>query len=72
MQPQFQVIQQKGAKSFNMIGMLLILTLKGMILVTTCEMVLWYARIINENASLPKYTSDIKDDVFTCRLQFRF
>jgi hypothetical protein len=36
------------------------------------KLVLWYERITNERTQLPGYTSDIKDDIFTCRLQFRF
>lgn len=36
------------------------------------KMVLWYERIINEKTQLAGYTSDVKDDVFTFRLQFRF
>ena len=36
------------------------------------KLVLWYEKITNEKTSLTGYTSDLKDDVFTCRLQFRF
>ncbi|MDB5222295.1 MAG: phosphate-selective porin [Chitinophagaceae bacterium] len=36
------------------------------------KLVLWYEKIINEKTQLPGYTSDIKDNIFTCRLQFRF
>lgn len=36
------------------------------------KLVLWYDRITNEKTSLAGYTTDAKDDVFTCRLQFRF
>jgi len=36
------------------------------------KLVLWYDRITNEKTSLAGYTGDAKDDVFTCRLQFRF
>jgi hypothetical protein len=36
------------------------------------KLVLWYDKITNEKTQLTGYTSDIKDDVFTCRLQFRF
>ncbi|MFZ1530283.1 MAG: porin [Ferruginibacter sp.] len=36
------------------------------------KLVLYYAKVKNENTSLNGFTSDIKDDVFTCRLQFRF
>lgn len=34
--------------------------------------VLYYAMPVNEKTQLPGYISDIKDNVFTCRLQFRF
>jgi len=36
------------------------------------KLLLWYEVVKNENTLLSGYTSDIKDDVFTCRLQFRF
>ncbi len=36
------------------------------------KLVLYYAMVKNENTQLTGYTSDIKDNVFTCRLQFRF
>jgi len=36
------------------------------------KLVLWYDHVKNESTSLTGYTSDIDDDVFTCRLQFRF
>lgn len=36
------------------------------------KLVLYYDKITNEKTQLPGYTSDVKDDVFTCRLQFRF
>ena len=36
------------------------------------KMVLYYDIITNEKTQLPGYTSDVKDNVFTCRLQFRF
>ncbi len=36
------------------------------------KLILWYDKITNEKTQLPGYTSDVKDDVFTCRLQFRF
>jgi hypothetical protein len=36
------------------------------------KIVLYYAKVTNEKTQLPGFTSDIKDDVFTCRLQFRF
>lgn len=36
------------------------------------KLLLYYSRVVNEKTQLPGYTTDIKDDVFTCRLQFRF
>ncbi|MEO7265814.1 MAG: porin [Ferruginibacter sp.] len=36
------------------------------------KLVLWYDRINNENTALSGFTKDVKDDVFTARLQFRF
>ena len=36
------------------------------------KLVLWYDRITNEKTQLTGFTTDVKDDVFTCRLQFRF
>lgn len=36
------------------------------------KLLLWYDKVFNEKTSLTGYTSDIKDDIFTCRLQFRF
>ena len=36
------------------------------------KLVLWYDKITNEKTQLPAYIKDVKDDVFTCRLQFRF
>jgi len=36
------------------------------------KLVLYYAKVNNESTSLSGYTKDAKDDVFTCRLQFRF
>ena len=36
------------------------------------KLVLWYEKVTNGNTQLTGYTSDIKDNVFTCRLQFRF
>jgi hypothetical protein len=36
------------------------------------KIVLYYARVFNEKTQLTGFTSDAKDDVFTCRLQFRF
>jgi len=36
------------------------------------KLVLWYDMIKNENTQLAGYSSDLKDNTFTCRLQFRF
>ncbi|MBL0145146.1 MAG: porin [Chitinophagaceae bacterium] len=36
------------------------------------KLVLYYAKVTNEKTQLTGYTSNVKDDVFTCRLQFRF
>lgn len=36
------------------------------------KLMLWYDIVKNENTSLAGYTSDEDDNVFTCRLQFRF
>jgi len=36
------------------------------------KMVLFYAIVKNEQTNLPGFTNDVKDDVVTCRLQFRF
>ncbi len=36
------------------------------------KMVLFYDWIMNETTSIKGYTADIKDNIFTCRLQFRF
>ncbi len=36
------------------------------------KFVIYYARVWNETTQLKGYTSDIKDNVLTCRLQFRF
>lgn len=36
------------------------------------KLVLYYARVVNEKTQLNGFTTDVKDDVFTCRLQFRF
>lgn len=36
------------------------------------KMVLWYEIINNEKTKAAGFTSDVKDNVFTCRLQFRF
>lgn len=34
--------------------------------------VFWYDKVTNEKTQLAGYTTDVKDDLFTCRLQFRF
>lgn len=36
------------------------------------KLVLYYAKVTNESTNLAGFTKDISDDVFTCRLQFRF
>lgn len=36
------------------------------------RLLLWYETVKNEITLLPGYTADLKDNVFTCRLQFRF
>ncbi len=36
------------------------------------KLVLWYDLVTNENTKLTSYTGDLKDDVVTVRLQFRF
>ncbi len=36
------------------------------------KLVLYYARVMNEKTQLAGYEKDLNDDVFTCRLQFRF
>lgn len=36
------------------------------------KLVLYYAHVWNEITALSGFTKDLKDDVFTCRLQFRF
>jgi hypothetical protein len=36
------------------------------------KLVLWYDKVTNEKTHIPAYISDIKDNIFTCRLQFRF
>lgn len=36
------------------------------------KFVIWYDMIVNEKTGLAGFTSDIKDNIFTCRLQFRF
>jgi len=36
------------------------------------KLVAYYANVRNEKTALPGYTSDLKDNVFTFRIQFRF
>lgn len=36
------------------------------------KLVLWYDKIINEKTQLAGFTNDVKDNVLTCRIQFRF
>lgn len=36
------------------------------------KLLLWYDMVRNESTSLPGYTSDVDDNIFTTRLQFRF
>jgi hypothetical protein len=36
------------------------------------KLTLYYARVWNEATQLTGFTSDIRDDVFTCRIQYRF
>lgn len=36
------------------------------------KLILYYDFVRNEITQLPGYTSDLKDNIFTCRLQFRF
>lgn len=36
------------------------------------KLMLWYDFVKNENTSLSDFRGDIRDNVFTCRLQFRF
>ena len=36
------------------------------------KLLLWYDVVKNEKTLLTGYTSDLKDNIFTCRLQFRF
>lgn len=36
------------------------------------KLVVYYAHVKNEKTALPGYTSDLKDNVFTFRIQFRF
>lgn len=36
------------------------------------KLILYYANVTNESTTFSGFARDIKDDVFTCRLQFRF
>jgi hypothetical protein len=36
------------------------------------RLLLYYDKVMNEKTQLAGFTDDVKDDVFTCRLQFRF
>ncbi len=36
------------------------------------KLVLWYDKVMNEKTSLAGYNNDLPDDIFTCRMQFRF
>jgi hypothetical protein len=36
------------------------------------KLVLWYEIIRNETTQIPGYNTDLKDNIFICRLQFRF
>ena len=36
------------------------------------KVLLWYEIVNNEKTSLAGYTGDVKDNIFTCRMQFRF
>ena len=36
------------------------------------KLTIYYARVWNEKTQLAGYTSDLKDNILTCRLQFRF
>jgi len=36
------------------------------------KLMFWYDRVKNETTQLAGYTTDLKDNVFTCRLQYRF
>ena len=41
-------------------------------LTANAKLILWYDKITNEKTNLTGYKADIKDDVFTCRLQYKF
>ena len=36
------------------------------------KLVFWYDKVVNEKTQIPGFTSDVKDNIFTGRLQFRF
>jgi hypothetical protein len=36
------------------------------------KLVLWYDKITNEKTNLSGFTTDVKDNIFTCRMQFKF
>jgi hypothetical protein len=36
------------------------------------KLTLYYARVWNEKTQLKGFMEDLKDDVFTCRIQYRF
>lgn len=36
------------------------------------KLVLWYDKVMNEKTLLPGFTMNVKDNIFTCRMQFRF
>ena len=36
------------------------------------KLVAWYELVKNENTALPGYTSNVKDNILTLRMQFRF
>ena len=36
------------------------------------KLILYYEEVRNSETQLAGYTKDLKDNVFTCRLQFRF
>lgn len=36
------------------------------------KIIVWYDKVTNEKTQLTGFTEDVKDDVFTCRIQFRF
>ena len=36
------------------------------------KLLIWYDKVFNERTKIPGYTADVKDDVITLRIQFRF